>query len=304
MEARIRLVLFDLDGTLLGEDGRVSSRNAAAIKRLRESGVHVGVATGRAPTAAREALQVFAENGGCSVAVYQSGAVVLGPDGAVWSSRALPATVLAPGCRVAEARGLPVMAYTDDSRILCASCSSPRTAELRAKFGWGDNLIEVGAPLSQNSLLAADSAIRVNKLSIKLLDEEESNYVPLQEEVRAIAATQPGQAAMLTNDRNAVDLSPGDCDKVEALPLVLERLGITVDEVVAFGDGANDMRLMQAAKLGIAMANAPEAVRKIADVVIGAHGTDAIADFLNAMPVDGGAAVYRFVAGLDYKLSA
>ena len=58
-----------------------------------------------------------------------------------------------------------------------------------------------------------------------------------------------------------------DVSKSEALKWVADKLGITMDEVMAFGDSDNDIDMLKAAEIGIAMGNANDVTKAIADYV-------------------------------------
>ena len=65
----------------------------------------------------------------------------------------------------------------------------------------------------------------------------------------------------------AVDIIPLQCDKGNAVNQVLQYYGFTRDEAIAFGDGANDIEMLETAGIGVAMGNAKDKVKKRADIV-------------------------------------
>jgi len=86
-------------------------------------------------------------------------------------------------------------------------------------------------------------------------------------------------------------LCPG-VDKGAGLRRMCEGLGISLDEVVAFGDGDNDIEFLQAAGLGIAMANARPTLKAVADRVTElTHGEDGVAHELELMESNGALAI-------------
>lgn len=66
---------------------------------------------------------------------------------------------------------------------------------------------------------------------------------------------------------DAYDIYSNRAGKIAGIGIVLDRLGLTWDEVIAFGDAANDLTMLEMAAIGVAMGNAPEHVKEAADYV-------------------------------------
>ena len=74
-----------------------------------------------------------------------------------------------------------------------------------------------------------------------------------------------------------------DCSKGAALTWLCDKLGIGLNQVVAFGDGENDKEMLSLVGLGVAMGNAHPACKEAADMVIGTCAEDGVADFLEKL---------------------
>lgn len=80
------------------------------------------------------------------------------------------------------------------------------------------------------------------------------------------------------------DLLSGDCrGKAEAVHFLAAERGVPAGEVIAVGDHVNDLPMIRAAGLGVAMGNAPERVRREAKLVIGRHDEDGVARFIEGL---------------------
>ena len=74
-----------------------------------------------------------------------------------------------------------------------------------------------------------------------------------------------------------LELVPKGIDKASSLSVLLEKLGMTKDEMIAVGDGFNDLSMIQYAGLGVAMANAQEVVKENADFITLSNEEDGVA---------------------------
>ena len=77
----------------------------------------------------------------------------------------------------------------------------------------------------------------------------------------------------------AVDIIPKDCGKGNAVNEVLKYYGFSKEEAIAFGDGENDIEMLEAAGTGIAMGNAKDAVKERADLICKSVEEDGIYEY-------------------------
>ncbi len=74
-----------------------------------------------------------------------------------------------------------------------------------------------------------------------------------------------------------LDVNPKGVSKLSAIQTVIDRIGIDMSEVMAFGDSGNDLKMIEGAGYGVCMGNGSKEAKAIADEVIGDHNSDAIA---------------------------
>lgn len=77
---------------------------------------------------------------------------------------------------------------------------------------------------------------------------------------------------------NNLEVNPRGVHKANGLKRVCKELGITMDNVMAAGDSLNDMKMIQEARIGVAMGNAQEAIKKAADVITGTNDAHGVAE--------------------------
>lgn len=85
-----------------------------------------------------------------------------------------------------------------------------------------------------------------------------------------------GLGRLVFSESTFLELLPTDASKGAAMRVMLERAGVSPDEVVAMGDAPNDIEMLQEAGIGVAVDNADQAVKAVADAVVGDHDGPAV----------------------------
>lgn len=262
--SEFELVLFDLDGTLLDPDRRVRPANAALIAELVAAGVRVGVATGRMPRSVRPFVDALGLNG----------PLLLLNGGMIWDvARAAPAheerLPLADALavlRIAAELGIHVNLYVDEELLIAERSATSVESERKdgvAQTAVGDLAVWLQA-----------RGVAPYKL---LLIQEQGAFEELER--RALAVLQTPCTLVHSEPTYLEILPPGVC-KGAALSAIERHYGIAPERVMAFGDNLNDLELVERAGLGVAMGNAHPALVAAADLTIGPHDSDAIAELL------------------------
>lgn len=261
-------LLLDVDGTLLDDRDQVHPRTRAALERARAQGVVVMLATGRSSGGARQVIRML---GLTAPAVVYNGAGVYCPseDRLIATVMLRPAMAAALLAHAAGSELLPIVAQSD-GRQLSREGRSPEERNVLTDFRTLEILPEEALP--------SEGALRVTLLSAHHPDSKS-----LCDEIKPIAT--PAYLthfalAVLPRFRDSrlqiVDVQPECAGKAEAFPVLLERFGISKDRVVAVGDEDNDLPMLRAAGLGIAMGNGSAAAKRSAARVIGDNNSDAL----------------------------
>jgi Cof subfamily protein (haloacid dehalogenase superfamily) len=259
-----RLVLFDLDGTLLTGAREVVPANAAAIAALMQQGVRVGVATGRTTRSVAPFFQALQLNG---PHVLFNGARVFDPErGGIVHRQDLPRAEALFALRLArDYPRMHVNLYVGDDILI--SRHSERSRESEVKDGVPHTLV--------GDLADWLEAQQAEPVKIMLIDD------PDQLESFAQRYAAGGfRTTLVRSEWNYLELMGEGVSKGGALGAIEAAYGIGRAEIVAFGDSLNDLELLTTSGLGVAMGNAHPEVQAIADLVIGHHETDAIASCL------------------------
>lgn len=271
--SEIRLLALDLDGTLIAaKDLRVSENVKAAIARARDRGVAITLVTGRMFEAALPFAEAIGIDG--PIVCYQGAATYRVGTRERLAHVPVPIALGRRIFRRARADGVRALGYLDDRLYSEADDAYTR---------WYTDLAGVRAHIvpSLEELFAKQSSTKINCV---LEAERAAAYA---DEVRASV----GSAAYVTrsNPEYVEVLSP-DVDKGRALALVASSYGTTLEATMAIGDSWNDIPLLAAAGLGVAMGSSPPELLAAADATVGSVEDDGVAEAIDRFLIAGGGA--------------
>ncbi|MCY3748374.1 MAG: Cof-type HAD-IIB family hydrolase [Chloroflexi bacterium] len=261
---RIRLIAMDLDGTLVKGEQGITPRVRRAIDAARAAGIEVTIATGRMFRSARrfaDDLQVT-----LPIICYQ-GSLVRDPvTGVTHQHDVLPIEPAQAAVQFARQRGLHVNAYIDDELYMEAD-----TPEGRFYAASSD------VPITFVADLAAAVAVGSTKL-VFVMDEDRV--------LDAVAALdeQFGSDVQATRSHpRFAELIRRDVSKGRALARVAEVANVPIEQTMGIGDNLNDLTLVQAAGIGVAMGDADPRVLASADWITGSYEDDGVAQALERL---------------------
>lgn len=255
--APYRLIATDLDGTLLRADQTVSARTRAALEAATAAGAAHIVVTGRATSHTRPVLDTLAYDG---LAVCAQGAEVYhAGEHRLLTSVTLDRTVARLALAKIEAETGPLALSLVRSGLDGDYLEGPGFS-----LNWSQ---PVGTMLDRAELWAEP----LSKIFIqhpRLSDDE------LAQAARDAAG---GMVEVVVAGHSIVEIMPLGLSKATGLSVAARRLGVTAAETIAFGDMPNDIPMLRWAGYGVAMANAHEKIKAVADEVTTSNEHDGIA---------------------------
>jgi len=236
------VLVADVDGTLVGEDKIVPPGVVAAVRAARARGVRVCLATGRMWDATRPFIEAIAAD---PPAILYNGAVVYDfvADATLWATR-LPLE--------AVPRLLPVLRRCRDTSPLVfvhGKVYAERRTPLVALYERRDRVTVEIVPAFEQVLDEAP----VKLLVIGGHDE----LVALG---RKTAQAAGASVSQVFSQADYLEILPAGVSKGVALPVLARALGVSLERVVAVGDNHNDVTMLRAAGLGVAVEGAPPEV--------------------------------------------
>ncbi|MBK9576881.1 MAG: HAD family phosphatase [Fibrobacterota bacterium] len=256
-----RMIVLDLDDTLLREDLTISERTKASLMRAQSQGVKVVLASGR-PTGAiwRYARELeLAAHGGWIISF--NGAVVTDcATGQAIFEQALARELIHEIHDLACEHDAGILSYVNDQIV--TPQANPWTEVERTLTGM--DVVEVP---DFKKVISADA------IKVIVVDEPER----LKATADRLRPRIDGRMNMVISKPFFLEFTSLGIDKKHSLSHLADRLSVRSDEVMAVGDSYNDLGMLQWAGLGVCMANGPQSVRDAADHVTASNMEDGVA---------------------------
>ncbi|KAF5461649.1 hypothetical protein F2P56_017727 [Juglans regia] len=267
---KFNYIFCDMDGTLLNSRSQISSANVKALKEAVSRGVKVVIATGKARPAVISILKMVDLSGKDGVVsefspgVFLQGLLVYGRQGREVFRRNLDPDVCREACLYSWENKIPLIAFTKDR---CLTLFDHSLVDSLHTI-YHEPKAEI-MPSVEHLLAAAD----IQKMIF--LD------TPV-----GVATTLRPYWTEATRDRATVvqavpdmlEIVPHGTSKGSGVKILLDHLGITAEEVMAIGDGENDVEMLELASLGVALSNGSEKTKAVANVIGGSNDEDGVAD--------------------------
>ncbi len=278
---KYRLIGIDLDGTLLDPLGEVSDANRRAIAAAQDAGALVVPCTGRGW---RESMLALDGVPGLSVGVFNTGAVI----NDVHTGEALDHVPFDPHLVhdiVQRLRDQPeaILAFRERNRVgheYLVTGAGEIDENTRTWFSITDALVHHQPEVTPDDL---HHTLRIGLVTLASRAAElQQRLAPVLDRVNAHAfdaISMPGDEEVL----HILEIFAAGVSKWRGIEWVAQQHDIPHDAIAVIGDQVNDVPMIEAAVLGVAMANAVESVRSIADRHTRSNSEDGVAHAIDQM---------------------
>ena len=268
----IRLIVSDLDDTLLNPRSALSLRTRDALRAAVAAGALVTFATGRM---LESSLSLAEEIGVNAPLILYNGALIHDlRTGRTVSRLDIPADIARRICRLAEDMGVYMQAYPGENYYCATRC------EFTARYAASIRIDALETPGHQ----PLSEWISSSQAKLLALGEAEDMPPVLEAFRRAFA----GEGVDFFMSRASyMEIVSSRASKQSALKTLAEALDVAPEEILAFGDGENDAGMLEYAGQGYAMANAREDVRRRARFVAPSNADDGAAQVVEALLAKG-----------------
>jgi Cof subfamily protein (haloacid dehalogenase superfamily) len=259
-EARgIRLIVIDLDGTLLTSKRTLAPEGARLLKEAAQDGKHVVLATTRNPDSVHPFCRALEIN---EPIICTNGAQVWGsPDGPVWAYHSIPREAALEIARLADTHNW----------------------ELGTTVGgmtyWRQRPGQALGSVAANITVVASNSDAMMDEPVRILTWHPDAVDGVRLLCQSKLASQCYAEIYYRPDGTVHSLGVFalQANKGTALDLVLNRLGLKPHQVMAIGDNLNDLPMFTCARISVAMSNAPDEVKQKATVVAPSNDEEGVA---------------------------
>lgn len=260
---KYKLLVLDVDGTLLNDEREISKRTLAALLKVQQMGVRIVLASGR-PTYGLMPLSKTLELGnyGGFVLSYNGCQIIKAQNGEILFERRINPEMLPYLEKKARKNGFAIFTYHDDTLIT----DSP-----------DNEYIKNEALLNNLKIIREDefsTAIDFAPCKCMLVSDKEKALIGLEQHWEKRLA---GTLDAFRSEPYFLEVVPCGVNKANTLGALLEHLGVTREEVIAVGDGVCDVTMLQLAGMGVAMGHSQDSVKVCADYVTASNEEDGVA---------------------------
>ena len=265
-----RLLFLDLDGTLLNDKKEITDGNKIALEQALERGHSIVIATGRPLKSAKDlAGRLGLDKPGC-IMIASNGAILYdwAKNDTIFSCT-MPIPTVRKLFAEANRRSLHIQTYEGELVLVEPRCEDEALEWSCSKIGMQHRVI-------------ADAQQDVVQEPVKCLMIDYYDQTDLQAMQQWIRENMAQEADCFFSCREYLEIVTKGMNKGNAVRHLCEMMGVDIANAVAVGDAANDLSMIQAAGIGVAMANGTAEVKTVADYITERDNNhDGIAEVVN-----------------------
>lgn len=260
---KYKLLVLDVDGTLLNNAKEITPRTLSALKKAQHMGVRIVLASGR-PTSGLMPLAKMLEldNFGGFIMSYNGSKIIKVDDGTTLFEKRINPENIPYLEKKARKNGFSIFTYHDDTLLT----NNAKDEHIRRE-----------AQLNNLKIVETeDFSIVIDCFPCKcvLVSDDEEALRGLENHWKRRLA---GVLDVFPSEPYFLEVVPFGVDKANTLGVLMGLLNVKQDEVMAIGDGVADVTMLQLAGKGVAMGHAPDSVKICADYVTASNEDDGVA---------------------------
>ncbi|WP_315168244.1 HAD family hydrolase [Metaclostridioides mangenotii] len=248
-----KLIVTDMDGTLLNREQEMTPKNREAIDFAIENGVSVALASGRMYDSAKQHIEYL--NMDIPI-IACNGSLIKSSNGTLIYSNNIDTELCLKAVEVLEKYNVYYQCQHEDL-LFCKESDNKDSIYYKInEFMKTQTKVVIEDDLK-------DSILNNDILKFTIIEENNTSILPvIKEELETIEGLK-----ITSSWENNIEIMSEGVDKGQAIKMLCEHLNIDRSEIMAFGDNYNDIEMLEYAGLGVAMGNSNDDIKEIADYV-------------------------------------
>lgn len=262
---KYKMIALDLDGTLKNSQNEITSKTKEALIKAQQDGIVVVLASGRPTEGIRhEAKELEIEKYGGYIISYNGAAIIDARTKETIYSQALTLEEAYEMFDRSRKYNIACMAYVD-------GCVMSQDDNEYVRYeSWINDMGAMPVTNFKENLKEPVYKVLLTEKP-ELISKVEDEFKAPYQETLSISKSAPF----------FIEVMAKNIHKAHTLAYLAKRLNIHQDEIIAFGDGHNDMEMIEYAGMGVAMGNAVDVVKEVANYITASNDEDGIAKALN-----------------------
>lgn len=266
---KYKLLVLDVDGTLLNDAKEITKRTLSALLKIQQMGVRVVLASGRPSYGLMKVAKTLElGNYGGFILSYNGCQIINAQNGEILFERRINPEMLPYLEKKARKNGFALFTYHDN--LILTNNSDDEHVLDEAEL---NDLVVIEEE-------EFSTAIDFAPCKCMLVSDDEAALVALEEHWKKRLS---GVLDVFRSEPFFLEVVPCSVDKANTLGALLEHLGVKREEVMAIGDGTCDVAMLQLAGMGVAMGQAPDSVKACADYITASNEEDGVAAAVEKM---------------------
>lgn len=263
---KYKMLVLDIDGTLTNSEKQITDNTLSYINKIQELGVYIVLATGRpTPGVQPIAHELLMDQFGGYILSFNGGKIINCKTNETIYEKVIEAKDVKRLYDLARANDVNIISYENNNVIM--EIEHDQYAEIESRI--------VHMPIKKVDSFRDYINFPVNKCIMT----GDGDYLAGVEKI--VQGAIGSELSVYRSEPYFLEIMPQHIDKAQSIGRLIEKLGISKDEVIACGDGFNDLSMIKYAGLGVAMENAQDIVKENADYITLSNDNEGIVHVIN-----------------------
>lgn len=253
----MELIVSDLDGTLLNNNGIVTEKSIDILRKVKEKGYEIAIATGRSYNSASKIREII------DVEMYMicnNGANIYNKDGSILKTNLIPSSLGKEAIKILDKEKINYKAFNGLNVYL------PKYAKIHEEIR------------SEHKLTFLEDFNILPDLEKVLIIEEDERK--LFEAKKLMFKYFKNNLEIVISSSDCLDLNMKNCSKKMGVEIISEKLGINTNNIMAFGDSGNDYKMLKFVGYPVAMKDSYMSTKDFKHRTYLTNDEDGVADYL------------------------